>query len=73
MNDDSEFVDSYLLSLEKTAFSLVKSRLALGSPGWLFVCHQAKNGLIHKMAVDCPIVITSIGGTYPFQTRPDQE
>ena len=49
--------------LQKTAFSLVKSRLALGSPGWLFVCHHAKNGLIHKMVVDCPIVITSIGDT----------
>ena len=49
--------------LQKTAFSLVKSRLALGSPGWLFVCHHAKNGLIHKMVVDCPIVITCKGDT----------
>ena len=44
--------------------TLVKSRLALGSPGWLFVrsvvCHHAENGPIHmKMVVDCPQVITS--------------
>ena len=34
--------------LQKTAFSLVKSRLALGSPGWLFVGyhHPAENGLM---------------------------
>ena len=43
---------------------LVKSRLALGSPGCsfvcLFVCHHAKNGPIHrKMVVACPLVITS--------------
>ena len=36
--------------------TLVKSRLALGSPGWLIVsfivCHLAENGLIHwKMVV----------------------
>ena len=40
------------------ALSLVKSRLALGSSGWLigrsFGCHHAKNGLMHrKMVVDC--------------------
>ena len=51
--------------LQKTAFSLVKSRLALGSPGWLIdcslVCHHAKNWPIHrKMVGDWPIVITSI-------------
>ena len=37
---------SYPQLLQKTAFSLVKSRLALGSPSWLFVClvgcHHAK-------------------------------
>ena len=39
-----------LWPLKKTAFSLVKSRLA----------HHAKNGLIHrKMVVDCPLVIES--------------
>ena len=39
---------------------LVKSRLALGSPGWSFVCHHAENGPIHrKMVVACPLVITS--------------
>ena len=44
--------------------TLVKSRLALGSPGYLFVClfvcHHAKNGPIQrKMVIDCPLVITS--------------
>ena len=44
--------------------TLVKGRLALGSPGWLvvrlFVCHHAENGPIHrKMVVACPLVITS--------------
>ena len=63
--------------LQKTAFSLVKSRLALESPGCLVVpsfgCHHTENGPIHrKMVVDCHITITSIGDTL-FQTRPDQE
>ena len=63
--------------LQKTAFSMVKSRLALGSPNRLVVrlvgCHHAENGLIpRKMVVDCPIVITSIGDTL-FQTRQAQE
>ena len=45
-------------------FSLVKNRLAPGSPGWsfvfLFVRHHAENGPIHrKMDIDCPLVITS--------------
>ena len=62
--------------LQKTSFSVVKSRLALGSPGWLVVhsvgCHHAKNGLIHrKIIVDFPLVITSICDTI-FKTRPDQ-
>ena len=44
--------------------TLVKGRLALGSPGCsvirLFVRHHAENGPIHrKMVVDYPIVITS--------------
>ena len=60
--------------LQKTALSLVKSGLALGSPGclvvWLFVCHHAKNGSIHrKRVVDCSLAITCIGETL-FQTRP---
>ena len=57
--------------LQKTAFSLVKSRLALGSPGRSFVCrHHAENGPIHKkMVVGCPLVITSI--VKPF-SRPDK-
>ena len=44
--------------------TLVKGRLALGSPGCSFVrsfvCHHAENGPIHrKMVVDCPLVIIS--------------
>ena len=63
--------------LQKTSFSVVKSRLALGSPGWLVVhsveCHHAKNGLIHRqIIVDFPLVITSICDTI-FKTRPDQK
>ena len=51
---------------------MVKSRLALGSTGCLFVClvgcHHAENGLIYrKMVVDCLIVITCIG--FPNQAR----
>ena len=47
--------------LQNTAFSLVKGRLALGSPGCRsFVRHHAENGPIHrKMVVDCPLVIIS--------------
>ena len=52
--------NSRSLKLQKTAFSLVKSRLALGSHGCLFVCrHHAENGPIHReMVVDCPLVIS---------------
>ena len=40
--------------------TLVKSRLALGSPGCLVVCHHAKNGPIQrKMVIGGPLVITS--------------
>ena len=40
--------------------TLVKGRLALGSPGCSFVCHHAENGPIHrKMVVDYPLVIIS--------------
>ena len=55
-------------------WSLVKSRLALGSPGWPFARSVvAENGPIHmKMVVDCPIVITSIDDTL-LLTRSDQE
>ena len=39
---------------------LVKSRLALGSPGCSFVRDHGENGPIHrKMVVACPLVITS--------------
>ena len=74
----SVFGTKYDYKLQKTAFSLVKSRLALldHPVGWLVVrlsCHHAGNGQIHrKTVVYCPIVITSRGGTL-FQTRPDLE
>ena len=56
---------------EKTAFSLVKSRLVLGSPGCLVGCHHAKNGLMHrKMVLECPKVITFTGADTLFQTIP---
>ena len=49
--------------LQKTdshTLTLVKSRLALGSPGCLFIRHHAENGPIHrKMDIACPLVITS--------------
>ena len=57
--------------LQKTAFSMVKSRLGRDHPIVRLVeCHHAENGLIpREMVVDCPIVITSIGDSL-FQTRP---
>ena len=55
--------------MQKIAFSLVKGRLALGSPGWLVVHHHAANGLIHrKIVIGCPLVITIV---IPF-TKLDQ-
>ena len=40
--------------------TLVKGRLALGLPGFLFVRYHAENGPIHrKMVVDCALVIIS--------------
>ena len=52
--------------LQKTAFSLVKSRLVLGLVGSLFIClfvrHHVNHGQIHRT------VITSIGDTL-VQTR----
>ena len=64
--------NSCSLKLQKTAFSPVKSRLALGFHGCLFVCrHHAENGPIHrKMVVDCPLVVTSKVKPFPHQTRP---
>ena len=64
--------------LQKTAFSLVKSRLALGSPGCSFVrsigCHHAENGPIHrKMVVACPLPSDHIQSKILFQTKQDQE
>ena len=53
---------------------LVKSRLALGSSSWSFVCHHAENGPIHrKMVVYCPLALatTSINETL-FQTRKEE-
>ena len=41
--------------------TLLKSRLALGSQGWLVGCHHAENGLIYRnMVVDCPIPVTRV-------------
>ena len=38
-------------------FTLVKSRLLLGSPSWSVGCFHAENDLIHrKMVVNCPIM-----------------
>ena len=53
--------------LQKTAFSLVKSRLVLRSPDCLGVrSSKCKNGLKHnRMVVDCALVIKAM-------TRPDQ-
>ena len=40
---------------------------------WLFGCQHAENGpILRKMAIDCPLVITSIVETL-FQTRQDHE
>ena len=58
-----------LATSQKTAFSLVKSRLAIGSPGCPFVRHHAENGQIQKMAADVALMIASKGDIL-FQTRP---
>ena len=50
--------------------TLVKSRLALGSPGCSFVRYHAENGPIHrKIVVDCLLVITSKVNLFSDQTR----
>ena len=60
------------IKLQKTAFSVVKSRLALETPSWMFVCSVVTMPKVHrKMVVDCPLAITSIGKTL-FQTRPER-
>ena len=60
MQDDDQFQ-----ILQNTAFSLVKSRLALGSPCCLFGCHHAENDRTHRrMAVNCPLATTSIGEVF---------
>ena len=51
--------------------TLVKGRLALGSPGCSFVRDHVENGPIHrKMVVDCPLVIISKVKLFSDQTRP---
>ena len=51
--------------LQKTAFSLVKSRVV----DQLVVCTVAENDIIlRKMILKCPLVITSIAETH-LQTR----
>ena len=49
---------------KRLSFHLVKSRLALGSPSWWFVClfvhHNGENGPVHrKLVVISHLVITS--------------
>ena len=49
-----------ILETSDCLLTLVKSRLALGSPGCSFVRDHAENGPIQrKMVVDCPLVITA--------------
>ena len=54
-------IGTILLIAKDCLLTLVKGRLALGSPGCRsFVRHHAENGPIHrKMVVDCPLVIIS--------------
>ena len=68
LNGGLEFAKDCLLTCQEQACTRI-TRLF----GCSFGCHLAKNGHIHrKMAVDCPLVITSIVETL-FKTRPDQE
>ena len=55
------FITLFLGIIAKDCFfTLVKSRLLLGSPSWSVGCFHAENDLIHrKMVVNCPIMITS--------------
>ena len=47
------------MHLQKTAFSLVKSSLALGLQKLFKRMHHVENGIIHrKMAINYPFVIT---------------
>ena len=51
--------------------TLVKGRLALGSPGWLFVRHHAENGPIQrKLVVDRPLIV--ITSKVKLFLRPDK-
>ena len=60
----------WLFFAKDCILTLVKSRLALGSPSWLFGCHHAENGPIYrKVVVDCPLVITS---KVKLFSRPDK-
>ena len=45
--------------LQKTTFSLVKSRLALGSPGYLFVAMSKMAQYTGKWMLTAPLVIAS--------------
>ena len=65
IDDISKNINSALLILDdiflqQTAFSLVKSRFALGSPGCRLVVTMPKMAQYReKMVFDCPIMITS--------------
>ena len=53
-------IGTILLIAKDCLLTLVKGRLALGSPGCSFVRDHAENGPIHrKMVVNCPLVIVS--------------
>ena len=54
-------------ALQKIVFSVVKSRLALGSSVCLVVRHNAKNGPIHKK-----MVVDRIQGQTLSQTRGEE-
>ena len=68
-------VRPFQIVAKDSLLTLVKSRLALGSPGCSVVCHHAENGPIHrKMVVACPLVITSKVKLYfrPDRTRKEE-
>ena len=70
----ARWVDSNIQILQKTAFWLVKSRLALGSPGCLFVrvspCRKWPNTLENGCWL--PPIISSIHSETLFHTRQDE-
>ena len=72
MDKCMDIATNCLLTGQEQACSRI-TRLVVCLFIWLFECHHAENGQIHrKMAVDYLLVITFIGDTL-FQTRPDQQ